>query len=287
MLKLSAIQMCSSPNVEENLALIEKQLMLLIKRTEKCKHIVVLPECCLFFGGKETQQLNLSQQKNNMAYLTQSLGRLAKQYQITLVAGTIPLLAPCGNKFFNSSCVFSSQGEMLARYNKIHLFDVEVNDNEKSYLESRYTQAGDSVAMVKTPEANIGLTVCFDIRFPSLYQALRLQGADIITVPSAFTCVTGKAHWQTLLQARAIENQVYIIAPAQEGTHENGRETWGHSMIISPWGEVLCCLEQGEGIITTDFKLSELNEIRNNMPILKQNKFQTSLNIENIENNET
>jgi len=153
-----------------------------------------------------------------------------------------------------------------------------VDDNEKSYLESRYTQAGGSITMVKTPEANIGLTVCFDIRFPSLYQELRLQGADIITVPSAFTCVTGKAHWQALLQARAIENQVYIIAPAQEGIHENGRETWGHSMIISPWGEVLCCLEQGEGIITTKFKRSELTSIRKSMPILAQNKFKTSLN---------
>jgi len=278
MLKLSAIQMCSSPNVEKNLASIEKQLRVLIERSEACKHVVVLPECCLFFGGKETQQLNLAQQKNSMENLTQSLAGLAKQYQLTLVAGTIPLLAPCGNKFFNSSCVFSPQGEILARYDKIHLFDVAVDDNEKSYLESRYTQAGGSITMVKTPEANIGLTVCFDIRFPSLYQELRLQGADIITVPSAFTCVTGKAHWQALLQARAIENQVYIIAPAQEGIHENGRETWGHSMIISPWGEVLCCLEQGEGIITTKFKRSVLTSIRKSMPILAQNKFKTSLN---------
>lgn len=277
MLKLSAIQLCSSPNVAENLISIENQLNVLIESNKECKHIVVLPECCLFFGGKETQQLNLAQKNDSKEYLTQSLARLAKHYQITLVAGTIPVLAPCGNKFFNSSCVFSPKGEILGQYNKIHLFDVAVDDNKNSYLESRYTQAGDSITVVQTPETNIGLTVCFDIRFPSLFQELRLQGADIITVPSAFTCVTGKAHWQALLQARAIENQVYIVAPAQEGIHKNGRETWGHSMIISPWGEILCCLEQGEGIITTDFKQTELTTIRKNMPILIQNQFKTYL----------
>lgn len=277
MLKLSAIQLCSSPNVAENLISIENQLNVLIERDKKCKHIVALPECCLFFGGKETQQLNLAQRNDSKEYLTQSLARLAKQYQVTLVAGTIPVLAPCGNKFFNSSCVFSPKGEILGQYNKIHLFDVAVDDNKNIYLESRYTQAGDSITVVQTPETNIGLTVCFDIRFPSLFQELRLQGADIITVPSAFTCVTGKAHWQALLQARAIENQVYIVAPAQEGIHKNGRETWGHSMIISPWGEILCCLEQGEGIITTDFKQTELTTIRKNMPILIQNQFKTYL----------
>lgn len=277
MLKLSAIQLCSAPNVAENLISIENQLSVLIERDKKCKHIVTLPECCLFFGGKETQQLNLAQQNDSKEYLTQSLARLAKQYQITLVAGTIPVLAPCGNKFYNSSCVFSPKGEILGQYNKIHLFDVTVDDNKNSYLESRYTQAGESITVVQTPETNIGLTVCFDIRFPSLFQELRLQGADIITVPSAFTCVTGKAHWQALLQARAIENQVYIVAPAQEGIHKNGRETWGHSMIISPWGEILCCLEQGEGIITTDFKQTELTTIRKNMPIQIQNQFKTYL----------
>jgi len=120
---------------------------------------------------------------------------------------------------------------------------------------------------VKTPVANIGLTVCFDLRFPALYQTLNALGADIITVPSAFTRVTGKAHWQILLQARAIENQVYIVAAGQEGVHDNGRETWGHSMIISPWGEVLASLEQGEGHISTMFVPAEVKRIRTSMPL--------------------
>ncbi|PAJ76135.1 amidohydrolase [Pseudoalteromonas sp. NBT06-2] len=279
MLKLSAIQMCSAPNVKENLKSIELQLTSLVNLNRQDKHLVVLPECCLFFGGKETQQLKLAQQDNSKEYLTQSLAGLAKKYQLTLVAGTIPLLAKCGHKFFNSSYVFSPKGEILGSYDKIHLFDVAVDDNEKSYLESRYTQAGKSISVIKTSEVNIGLSVCFDIRFPSLYQALRMKSADIITVPSAFTRVTGRVHWQALLQARAIENQVYIIAPAQEGIHENGRETWGHSMIISPWGEVLCCLAQGEGIITADFKQLELDNIRKNMPTLTQNRFEISLKL--------
>nr|WP_170940432.1 carbon-nitrogen hydrolase family protein [Pseudoalteromonas sp. NBT06-2] len=278
-MKLSAIQMCSAPNVKENLKSIELQLTSLVNLNRQDKHLVVLPECCLFFGGKETQQLKLAQQDNSKEYLTQSLAGLAKKYQLTLVAGTIPLLAKCGHKFFNSSYVFSPKGEILGSYDKIHLFDVAVDDNEKSYLESRYTQAGKSISVIKTSEVNIGLSVCFDIRFPSLYQALRMKSADIITVPSAFTRVTGRVHWQALLQARAIENQVYIIAPAQEGIHENGRETWGHSMIISPWGEVLCCLAQGEGIITADFKQLELDNIRKNMPTLTQNRFEISLKL--------
>ncbi|SFD19112.1 nitrilase-related carbon-nitrogen hydrolase [Pseudoalteromonas denitrificans] len=160
---------------------------------------------------------------------------------------------------------------------KIHLFDVDVNDNSKSYQESRFTQGGSLIELVSTFDVNIGLSVCFDVRFPSLYQVLRAQGADIITVPSAFTRVTGKVHWQALLQARAIENQVYIIAAAQEGIHKNGRETWGHSMIISPWGEVLSCLEQGKGIITAQYDPKEIKRIRSAMPIQKQNRFDAKL----------
>ena len=151
--------MCSSPDVEKNLLWIEKQLSTLISRFSKSEHLVALPECCLFFDGKETAQLNLAQQDKNRAYLLNSLSKLAKKYQVTLVAGTIPILAPCGQKFYNASCAFSPQGELIARYNKIHLFDVMVADKEKSYLESRYTQAGDSMSSVTTSNVNIGLTV--------------------------------------------------------------------------------------------------------------------------------
>lgn len=270
--KLSAIQLNAKPNVEENIKAISTQLEQLTAGNTNDEHLVVLPECCLFFGAADKAQLQLAKENKHLqgelvSKLQLALSKLAKQYSVYLVAGTIPLIAEQGNKFTNTSCIFSPAGEILGQYDKIHLFDVNVKDSEKNYCESRYTQAGSKTCLVKTPLANIGLTVCFDIRFPTLYQKLTAAGADIITVPSAFTRVTGKAHWQTLLQARAIENQVYIIAAGQEGIHDNGRETWGHSMIISPWGEVLACLEEGEGLISSDFNPQEIKRIKASMPL--------------------
>lgn len=269
MVKLSAIQLNAKANVEHNLNVIAKQLAKLTCAfsADNVEHLVVLPECCLFFGGNDKAQLQLAVQSHANNDLQIALSNLAKHYKVTLIAGTIPVLADDGVKFTNSSCAFSSNGELIGRYDKIHLFDVNIEDSEKNYCESRFTQAGKSPCVVKTAFATVGLTVCFDVRFPWLYQTLRAMGADIITVPSAFTRVTGKAHWQTLLQARAIENQVYIIAAGQEGVHENGRETWGHSMIISPWGEILACLEVGEGMITSDFIPQEIKRIRASMPL--------------------
>lgn len=284
MVKLSAIQLCSTPDVDQNLAVIHHLLLQLDKAPE---HIVVLPECCLFFGGEEKQQLELAQQTQQNNYLQNKLADLARQHQIYLVAGTIPLLwrskfrgnknANDVNKFTNASCVFSPSGELLSTYHKIHLFDVDVNDQTKSYFESNYTHAGSSLSIVNTGFANIGLSVCYDLRFPELYRALRTQGADIITVPSAFTFQTGKSHWQALLQARAIENQCYIIAAGQQGLHKNGRETWGHSMIVSPWGEILSCIPEQPGIISVEYKPEEISRIRTMMPVQEHNQFTTEL----------
>jgi predicted amidohydrolase len=269
MVKLSAIQLNSTPNVEENVLTIANQLAKLtqVENGAKIEHIVLLPECCLFFGANDQAQLSLAQQSASQNTLQVSLSQLAKQYKVTLIGGTIPIAVEGCDKFTNTSFTFNSLGEQIARYDKIHLFDVNVADNAKIYCESRYTQAGNQVCIAKTPMASIGLSVCFDIRFPLLYQKLSRLGAGIITVPSAFTRVTGKAHWQTLLQARAIENQVYIIAAGQEGVHENGRETWGHSMIISPWGEILASIDKGEGIITCDYIPLEIQRIRTSMPL--------------------
>lgn len=275
MIKLSAIQLNSKANVEHNLRVISLQLEKLTANQVSTKegysgsieHIVVLPECCLFFGANDIAQLSLAKNTSENNELQSSLSALAKQFNVTFIGGTIPLLIDDGNKYTNSSCAFNSNGELIGRYDKIHLFDVNVADNEKNYCESRFTKAGTHPCVVNTPFAKIGLTVCFDVRFPMLFQTLTAMGADIITVPSAFTRVTGKAHWQTLLQARAIENQVYIIAAGQDGVHENGRETWGHSMIISPWGEVLASLEEGEGIISANFIPEEITRIRTSMPL--------------------
>jgi len=273
-IQLSAIQLCSVPDVEQNLLAIERQLKTL-NRSEK--NIVLLPECCLFFGGKDLDQLALAKQNSNENQLLIALASLAKKYQIYLVAGTIPLITSAGNKFTNSSCVFTPKGELVGRYDKIHLFDVNVADSEKQYRESDHTAAGKSVSVIQTPLANIGLSVCYDLRFPELYRQLTHLNAVIITVPSAFTRVTGQAHWQALLQARAIENQVYIIAAGQEGVHENKRETWGHSMIISPWGEILAKIDTEEGIISATYLPTEIAKVRASIPVAQHNQFTVEL----------
>ncbi|GLX83342.1 carbon-nitrogen hydrolase family protein [Thalassotalea eurytherma] len=276
MAKLSAIQLCSVPDVEKNLSQIDALLAGLEKDPE---HIVLLPECCLFFGGRDSQQLELAQNSidSGQNYLVDALAELAAKHSVYLVAGTIPKLDINGEKFLNRSYVFSPQGQILSHYDKIHLFDVAVQDSEKNYLESKYTQAGQSITAVNLPFANLGLTVCYDLRFPELYRALTKQGVDIITVPAAFTQVTGKAHWQPLLQARAIENQCFILAAGQQGCHANGRETWGHSMIITPWGEIKACLAEGEGSITLDVDVESINSIRQAMPVNTHNRFKTEL----------
>ncbi|WDD98171.1 carbon-nitrogen hydrolase family protein [Thalassomonas actiniarum] len=274
MVKLSAVQLCSVPDVNANLDAIEQQLQSLEIAKQ---HLVVVPECCLFFGARDVDQLTLAKETVANGSLRLGLAKLAQKYRVHLVGGTIPTLTEQGDKFTNSSCVFSPEGEQLGRYDKIHLFDVHVQDNEKHYFESKYTQAGKSVEVVKTPFANVGLSVCYDLRFPELYRQLRSRGADIITVPSAFTRVTGKAHWQTLLRARAIENQVFIVAANQEGIHKNGRETWGHSMIISPWGEVLSSLETGTGVATAEYSSEELVKVRESIPVSEHNQFKTEL----------
>lgn len=281
MVSLSAIQLCSKPDVEHNLQTIEKFLKTLTNADE---HIVVLPECCLFFGRTEKDQLALAKEINKSNYAVEALSNLAKKYQVYLVAGSLPLLPKSSTeksseeKYTNSSLVFSPKGELIQQYDKIHLFDAKVKEGEKRYAESKYTQAGKKLSIASTKKANIGLSICYDLRFPELYRQLRVLGADIITVPSAFTATTGKAHWQALLQARAIENQVYIIAAGQQGTHENGRETWGHSMIISPWGEIKACAPAGEGIITTTYFPEELAKVRQAMPVMNHNKFISKLN---------
>ncbi len=279
MVKLSLIQLSSSTDVAVNLKKIEGFLVEITTKyamltppmesglEDAVKHLVVLPECCLHFGGRDSEQLALAVKLASDDYLRVALAKLAAKFNVYLVAGSIPIAASSNQKFTNSSCMFSPKGQLLGQYDKIHLFDVQVGDNTGSYCESRFTQAGTDTCLVKTDFANIGLTLCFDVRFPMLFQKLTHAGADIITVPSAFTKVTGKAHWQALLQARAIENQVYIIAAGQQGMHDNGRETWGHSMIINPWGEIEQCIEEGEGYISVDYQANDLAEIRASMPL--------------------
>jgi len=276
MVRLTAIQLTSVPNIDENLFVIEQQLAQLAKCDD---HIVVLPECCLFFGGRDKEQLALAEQTYAEQNLKLALSTLAKKYAVNLVAGSIPVLQPEVQKFTNTCFVFSHTGKLLTQYDKIHLFDVEVADNEKTYLESRYTHAGKNIVCTQVAGVTLGLSICYDLRFPELFRQLTTLGANVISVPSAFTKVTGAAHWETLLRARAIENQSYIIAAGQQGIHVNGRETWGHSVIIDPWGEIVAQIAEGIGSISVDVDFAKLDEIRRTIPVNKHNQFMTKLKI--------
>jgi nitrilase len=273
-MQLCAIQMCSNTSIAENFAEIAKQLATLVQDKQQ---LVVLPECCLFFGGKDKAQLSLAEEDARSQALKLQLAAMAKRFNVYLVAGSIPVLSKVAGKFTNTSIVFSPAGDELGRYDKLHLFDVAVDDNEKSYCESRYALAGEHVSVVDVGEIKLGLSICYDLRFPELFRQLAQQGATIISVPSAFTRVTGAAHWLTLLRARAIENQVYIIAAGQEGVHLNGRETWGQSVIISPWGEILAQRDTGKGIICAQYNEQELLKVRAAMPVAVHNRFNNKL----------
>lgn len=276
--RLSAIQLCSKPDVDANLAEIHKIITQLCTEQPSSKeHIVVLPECCLYFGGKDKEQLAISE-SIGAGYKQQQLASIAKQYGIYLLAGTVPISSGKQDKFTASSLLYTPNGELLAHYQKMHLFDVDVADQEASYRESNYTDAGNSTVVADLEHIKLGMTVCYDLRFPELFRTLTTLGANVIAVPSAFTKVTGTAHWQALLQARAIENQVYIVAANQQGTHDNGRQTFGHSMIISPWGEILAIKEQGSGYVSAEFDADLLAKIRADIPVAKHNKFSVSLN---------
>jgi predicted amidohydrolase len=188
------------------------------------------------------------------------------------VAGSIPI-ASCPadrllDKHVRAAClVINDCGDEVARYDKIHLFDVDVADDKGRYRESATVAAGDQVVLVDTPCGRLGLTICYDLRFAAQFHQLRQQGAEIITVPSAFTATTGAAHWQVLLRARAIETQCYIVAPNQSGRHSATRCSYGHSMIIDPWGEVLACLQAGCGVVSAEIDLEKLTAVRKGMPI--------------------
>ncbi len=238
----------------------------------------MLPECSLLFGGHEDQQLAVAS-SDEESELKQQLAALAKRYQVYMVAGTIPISADAG-RVYSRSYLFDDQGNTLGSYDKLHLFDVEVADDTKSYRESDTFCPGDRITVIDTPFGKIGLAICYDIRFADLFRALRLAGAELIALPSAFTKVTGEAHWQTLIQARAIETQCYLLAADQWGQHNHGgRETWGQSMIVDPWGRIIAEKKSGLGWVQSRIDLGELAKIRQQIPVVKHNRFITpSLN---------
>ena len=276
--KVAAVQMVSTVDVDENLATADR---LISEAAEQGAELVLLPEVFAVLEGGPMRQYG---EVEGTGKLQEFLAGQARGNKLIVVGGTIPLISRPGKsqsgakhiiedgKVRAACLVFDSEGKQIARYDKIHLFDVTVNDAQSEYSESHSYEAGSAIATLKTPLGHLGLSVCYDMRFPELYRDFFKLGVEIVTVPAAFTAVTGEAHWESLLLARAIENQCYVIAAAQAGRHNEKRETWGHSMVIDPWGNVLVSLAKGEGIAVADIDIDYLNDIRARMPIREQQK---------------
>lgn len=272
---IAAIQMTSGPQVERNLQSAER---LVAKAASKGAEWVVLPENFAVFDSAAL--FDFGEREAQSGYFSQMLAAWASRYKVWLVGGTVPVRKRLetqedvpGRRVRTRSMLFSPEGVCVAAYDKIHLFDVEVADAQGSYRESDTIEPGDLPVLATMPWGKVGLTVCYDLRFPELYSYLLTQGATVITVPAAFTYVTGQAHWLTLLRARAIETQCFIVAPNQCGENRPNRRTWGHSCIVSPWGDILAIQEEGEGIVQARVDMTELESVRQKMPLLKHKRF--------------
>jgi nitrilase len=264
MSKCAAIQMASSPNVGANLLEAEKLIAEAAKQGAK---LVALPENFAIMGMNEFDKVK-EKEIDGQGDIQDFLAHSAKKHQVWIVGGTVPLVADDENKIRAACLVYNDQGERVARYDKVHLFDVSVPDTDEKYFESNSIEAGFKSAIIETPFGKIGLGICYDLRFPEFFRKLVREGAEIIIVPSAFTAETGAAHWEILLRARAIENLCYVIAPNQGGFHVNGRKTFGHSMIVDPWGGILDCHKTGAGVVCAEIDKQRLEKVRTNFPVL-------------------
>ena len=267
-LKIASIQMVSTPNLNENLDLAAR---LIKAASDSGSKLVVLPEYFCLMGLKDTDKVNVREAVGS-GPIQERLAAIAQENNIYLVAGSIPLEAQESNKVLNTSLVFNPLGKQIARYDKIHLFgfQTETERYEESETIAPGSQPGQFQITVNGIDWRFGLSICYDLRFPELYRAL--GEVDCHIIPAAFTYTTGKDHWEILLRARAIENQCYVLSSAQGGVHINQRRTWGDSMLIDPWGQILTNLPQGEGLITGTLSKDKLNEVRSKLPALKHRR---------------
>lgn len=264
-MRIAACQMVSGLDVEKNL---QHALDLVRSAAHSGAEFIVLPQFFAMMPNQDADLLEIAEEFND-GPIQNALSQVAREEQIWLCAGSLPIRSDDPNRFFDTSILFNPNGEVEARYDKIHLF--QFNHAEDSYLESATTQAGSKAVhtSIHAWDGNwhVGMALCFDLRFPELFR--QMGTPDIIAVPSAFTTATGRAHWETLVRARAIENQCYVIASAQAGRHENGRSTWGHSIVVDPWGTIIGELTQGEGLLLADIDMERLRQVRQQMPVLK------------------
>jgi len=287
MAKVAAIQMASGTNVSANLS---EARRLIADAVKQGAELVVLPENFAHMGMSEKDILTIAEQyiqddqstDNTNTPIQTFLSSVAKEEKIWIVGGTIPLFSSdnssgSNEKILSACLLFNDQGEVVSRYDKIHLFDVDLGGQCGSYNESAFTQAGDEVVVVDTPFGKLGIAICYDLRFPELFRDMVSQGMEVLCLVSSFTATTGKAHWEVLNRARAIENLCYVISSAQGGYHVNGRETFGDSMVVDPWGGILDNLSSGSGFAIAEIEASHVQKTRKNFPVLEHIKLPCSL----------
>jgi len=259
--KVAAVQMVSEPEVAANLARADA---LIAEAAAQGAKLVGLPEYFCILGRRDGDKVKV-RERDGDGPIQHFLAQAAARHQVWLIGGSVPLECPDPNKVWNSCLVFDDQGRRVARYDKIHLFGFD--NGKERYEENRSILAGSKPVTFDSPFGKIGLSICYDLRFPELYRGF--GPVDLIWVPSSFTAVTGKAHWEPLLRARAIENLAYVVAPAQGGLHANGRSTHGHSMVIDPWGVILAERDQGEGVVIAEIDPELTAKSRAMLPALE------------------
>jgi nitrilase len=269
MSKCAAIQMASGPTVSDNLLEAEKLIAEAVKAGAK---LVALPENFALVGDHETDKIKVKE-VDGAGVIQDFLSATAKRYGLWIVGGTMPIATDDPNRVRAACLIYNELGERVARYDKIHLFDVSVPGTEDVYRESNSIEAGTQALVIDSPFGKLGIAICYDLRFPEFFRGMHEQGVEVLIIPAAFTYETGAAHWEILLRARAIENLCYVIAPNQGGVHTNGRRTFGHSMIIDPWGVVLDCYKIGGGFACADLDPQRLQKVRKAFPVLTHQRF--------------
>ena len=261
-MKLAAIQMISSPDVGDNLRTASR---LVAQAAAAGADFVLLPEYFCLMGRRDDDKLAHAEAPGQ-GPIQDALAELASRHRLWLAGGTLPLRTPDPARVRNAQLVVGPDGRAAARYDKLHLFAFD-NGTER-YDEGRVLEAGAEPVVVNAGPWRVGLSICYDLRFPELYRAMMQPPCDLLCVPAAFTYTTGQAHWELLLRARAVENQCYVLAAAQGGVHPNGRRTWGHSLVVDPWGEVLALQAEGEGVVMADMTRERIEQVRTQLPAL-------------------
>ena len=264
MTKVAAIQMISTPDVATNIATASR---LVAQAAAAGATLVSLPEYWPIMGRQDTDKVDVAEAEG-AGPIQDFMAGAAREHGIWLAGGTLPLRSREAGKVMNTTLVYTPQGEAVSHYDKIHLFGF--NKGDEAYDEARTIVPGENVVTFEAPLGKVGLAICYDLRFPELFRAM--GECTLMLLPAAFTHTTGIAHWEVLLRARAIENQCYVLAAAQGGTHANGRRTFGHSMLIDPWGKVTAVQEEGEGVVIGDIDQALIDSVRSSLPALKHRR---------------